>query len=117
MPSTQVQADEKRFIVYAKNDAKPKKKRRFGDTWEWVAIDADSKFACAWHVGDRERKDAKVFPKHLVSRLRGKADVVTDGHKTYSNLLWSERAIRHDFSITSYIERNNLTMRMSVRRL
>lgn len=54
-----------------------------GDVWLWVAIDADSKLVPCWRLGDRGAYSASVFVSNLASRLRGRVQLTSDGHKAY----------------------------------
>src|SRR5450755_3027590 len=40
-----------------------------GDTWTWVAIDADTKLVCSWMVGHRDWQTAHAFVNDLQGRL------------------------------------------------
>ncbi|HZK76902.1 MAG TPA: IS1 family transposase [Candidatus Kapabacteria bacterium] len=126
-----------------------------GSVWTWVAIDADSKLAISYLVGNRDGEDAHVFMKDVASRLTNKIQLTTDGHRAYLDAV--DRAFHGDIDYamlikqygnppqspdtryspgevtsikkqrvlgrpvkeyvsTSYVERQNLTMRMSMRR-
>jgi IS1 family transposase len=65
-----------------------------GSVWTWVAIDADTKLVPSWLVGDRSTEDCYYFLRDLKSRIRV-------GNRKIS---------------ASYVERQNLTMRMNLRR-
>ena len=129
----------------------------YGDVWTWVAIDADTKLVPSWLVGERTVHDAYVFMLDLKSRLKGRIQLTTDGHRPYLTVVEpvfgsdgidfamlhkiygsSGRAddeqryspavctgvdVRviagepdHSKISTSYVERQNLTMRMGMRR-
>src|SRR5712692_4561033 len=54
--SKRVQVDEIWSFCYAKEKNVPAEKRGqpgYGDVWTWVGIDADTKLAISWFVGDR----------------------------------------------------------------
>jgi IS1 family transposase len=59
------------------------KGRGRGDVWTWTAIDPDTKLMVAWHVGLREYADSCMFMEDLASRLAGRVQLTTDGHKSY----------------------------------
>jgi len=75
LPCKRVQVDEIWSFVYAKQKnvegarAAPEKA---GDIWTWTAIDADTKLAVSWLLGDRDGETAKVFIADLASRLRAR---------------------------------------------
>lgn len=128
-----------------------------GDVYTWTAIDADTKLIPCWHVGTRGVGSARAFITDLASRIDGRVQLTTDGHKAY--LAAVEDAFGHDIDFaqlvklygnegqtkeearryspahctgaekhritgspdmanvsTSYVERQNLTMRMHMRR-
>jgi IS1 family transposase len=126
-----------------------------GDTWTWVAIDAETKLVPSFMTGKRDAVTANAFIKDLAARLRGRVQVTTDGlrayvmplaqafgpdgvdyaqlHKTYEaeatgpgrysppKVTGTEKTPVFGFPVeelvsTSYVERQNLTMRMGNRR-
>jgi IS1 family transposase len=54
-----------------------------GDLWTWVAIDADTKLIPSWFVGSRDGGAAHHFIDDLASRLAGRVQLTSDGHKAY----------------------------------
>ena len=127
-----------------------------GDTWTWIAIDADSKLLITWRIGQRDFRTAHDFMHDLRSRLVGRVQLTTDGLLHYPPAI--EEAFGDDVDYarlvknygqgqdpkgerrysppkilssdartvtgnpdpthisTSYIERQNYTLRMSVKR-
>src|SRR5665213_2884605 len=65
-----------------------------GSVWTWVAIDADSKLAISYLVGNRDGEDAHVFMKDVASRLTNKIQLTTDGHRAYLDAV--DRAFHGD---------------------
>jgi IS1 family transposase len=128
---------------------------RTGDTWTFVAVDADSKLIPVYRVGKRDLATATAFLNDLSGRLVNRVQLSSDALSAYVNA--SERAFgagvdygqivksyeaepigpgryspprvvsaeRRPISgnpdeahiSTSYVERQNLTMRMNIRRL
>lgn len=54
-----------------------------GDTWTWVALDAESKLVAAWYIGDRDSEAAMFFIDNLAKRLANRVQLTSDGHKPY----------------------------------
>lgn len=84
--SKRIQVDEIWSFTYAKekNVATAKAAPEgAGDTWTWTAIDADSKFIVAWFVGGRDGECAMRFMEDLATRLAGRVQLTSDGHRAY----------------------------------
>lgn len=125
------------------NKNKPKASAHTGDTWTWTAVDPDSKLVICWHTGTRELDSAARFMRDLRTRLAGRVQITSDGYIAYiqaveaafgsevdygmlvknyanDNLILQKTAIignprLADIS-TSMVERQNLSMRMGMRR-
>jgi len=130
-------------------------KSRVGDTWTFVAVDADTKLVPAFLVGKRDAACTHAFIADVARRLQGRVQISTDGlrsyidaighqfgpggvdyaqlHKTYEaepsgpgrysppKVIEVDKtpifgAPDEDLVSTSYVERQNLTVRMGVRR-
>jgi len=111
-----------------------------GDVWTWTAIDADSKLIPSWAVGRRDAATGHVFMLDLPLRLSTRVQLTTDGHKVYLEAVEGAFGNDIDYAMliktyegdsakkapaktryspaecTSISERQNLTMRMSMRR-
>ena len=54
-----------------------------GSIWTWVGLDADSKLAISWLVGNRDASYAQIFMEDIASRLKNRVQLTTDGLKAY----------------------------------
>ena len=94
--------------------------------WTWVAIDADTKLVPSWLVGERTTEDCYTFLPDLRSRMLPgqRIQLTTDGFGSYPpvvDALWRDGIDDADGQglrkrPDSYVERQNLTMRMGMRR-
>ena len=140
-----VQCDEIWSFCYAKQKhvaAAKSAPAGSGDVWTWTAIDADSKLIISFLVGGRKLRYALEFLDDVKRRLATRrVRLTTDGHKPYrqavKNVFGDD--VDHAQNITPkgqrrysptvgtgepdpvtigtpHVERQNLTMRMSMRR-
>lgn len=156
LPCRRIQCDEIWSFVGAKDKNVPEDKKGtgMGSVWTWTAIDADTKLCVSWLVGTRDGGAAYEFMQDVASRLRGRVQLTTDGHKPYLEAVEAAFGVEIDYAqlqkiygpdpnadrrysppvclgckvetitgspdpkhiSTSYNERQNLTMRMSMRR-
>lgn len=158
--SKRVECDEIWSFVYSKQknvETNVKDTPGAGDAWTWVGIDADTKLAISWLVGNRDSECANAFMQDVADRLANAVQLTTDGLNAYLEAVEKafqgkidyaqlikiygtpagESRIERKYSpgectgyriervcgnpnpiytSTSYIERQNLTMRMHMRR-
>src|ERR1035438_9768858 len=98
LKSERVQIDEMWQFVYCKQKsvtpAIASKNPGAGDAWLWVAIDADSKLAITWLVGERTPEAARDFVEDLSGRLASRIQLTSDGLKLYVEAV--DRAFGND---------------------
>jgi IS1 family transposase len=156
LPCKFLQVDEIWSFVGCKelNASDEQKQNGCGDSWVWVAIDADTKLIPSWHLGKRSANDAYVFIFDLKKRLANRVQLTSDGHGPYLQAVDMAFDGMIDYAMlikqyglpqgpdtrysppvcigarkrrvngmpdmerasTSFVERQNLTMRMSNRR-
>lgn len=116
-----------------------------GDVWTWTALDADSKLIISYLVGGRDSGYAAEFMQDVARRLANRVQMTTDGHRPYLEAVDDAFDKEIDYAMlrkiygandqcmgvqefiisgrpepehisTSYAERQNLTMRMCMRR-
>ena len=56
---------------------------RVGDTWTYVAIDAETKLVPTFMVGKRDKATTDAFVGDLATRLRNRVQISTDGLRLY----------------------------------
>ncbi len=113
-----------------------------GDVWTWTALERDTKLIIAYEVGDRSAVTAMEFISNLRARLVTRVQLTTDGLRAYLEAVEGAFGDDIDFAqlvkiydtetnqlkrvvignpvesdiSTSHVERQNLNMRMGMRR-
>lgn len=67
----------------ARNVSPEKKAAGWGDIWTWTGIDADTKLIVSYLVGGRDGGWAQDFMEDCASRIKGRVQITTDGHRVY----------------------------------
>ena len=135
-----IEMDEMWHFVYAKEKNVPyaiNPPDFVGDCWTHIALDPETKLLISCHVGTRKLKDTRSLIRDVQRRLTKGAKVhfYSDGYSAYKKLLpkMFGLGVSHTVVIgteknlisgksdqvdgnTTFVERHNLTIRMSVRR-
>ena len=82
-----------------------KKEIGWGDIWTWVALDADTKLVVSYLVGGRGAVWAQDFMEDVASRVHGRLQITTDGHKPYLEAVEGAFGIDVDFATLQKIYR------------
>src|SRR5918992_5494358 len=86
LPCRHIQVDEIWAFCYTKQknvESAKKAVEGAGDIWTWTAICAETKLVPSWLVCSRDAAAAQMFMQDLASRLRGRIQLTSDGHRTY----------------------------------
>lgn len=139
-----VEVDEVWGFVGMKQKTARKLGSNQGDVWTWIALDAETKLVPTFAVGGRGQDMADLFIEDLAARLTHRVQISSDALRVYqgaierafgtdvdygsvvktfsSAQLEVERAVVSgspdpDLISTSYVEKQNHTLRMHCRRL
>jgi IS1 family transposase len=96
-----------------------------GDRYVFVATDSERKLVPCFRIGKRNASNAWYFMQELESRLANRVQLTTDGFRPYVNAVDNALGTNVDYAMlvkkrlisTSHIKRQNLTIRMQLRRL
>ena len=114
-----IEADEIWSYVYAKRD-KMVNRADSGDVWTWVALCADTRLVPSWWIGDRTADTCTLFLTDLRDRLTTTPTLQTDQWEAYriaqEEVFDDDGAHSASKTGTSHVERQNLTMRMNMKR-
>src|SRR5437899_1652115 len=80
LKTKRVQCDEIWSFVGCKQRNVELGKQGTGDVWTWVALDAETKMAISWCVGDRGPETGLRFMRDVAGRLANRVQLTTDGH-------------------------------------
>jgi transposase-like protein/IS1 family transposase len=78
-----VQADELFAFVYCKQYNNLSGDPERGEQYTFLAIDRRSKLILSYHVGKRDADHTDIFVADLRKRIKGRAQVTTDGMQSY----------------------------------
>lgn len=86
LPCSVLGVDEIWAFCYAKAKNVPAEKKEtfgYGDVWTFTVICADTKLIPSYMVGPRDAGTATEFMQDLAGRLAGRAQITSDGLKSY----------------------------------
>jgi IS1 family transposase len=86
LPCRRIQVDEIWAFCYTKEKNVENAKKPVegaGDIWTWTAIDAETTLGPSWLVGARDPAAALLLMQDLASRMRGRIQLTSDGHRNY----------------------------------
>ena len=143
LPCRRFQVDELWSYLYAKRKNVPSAKAAPaapGDLWTWTVLCADTKLVPSWRIGDRSVDTALSLFADLRTRVSHRVQIVKDGLESYLEAVPTVFGREVDFAMIvklygdpehvvhvsgkpepgtinrCYVERLNLTLRMSMRR-
>jgi hypothetical protein len=65
----------------------------------WTALDADTKLIASWLVGSRDAGSVYEFMQDVASRLRGRVQLTTHGHRPYLEAVEAAFGMDIDFAV------------------
>ncbi len=99
VPVQDIQADEIWSYVYAKDKKKIERglADELGDSWTFIAIEANTKFVVAYAIGKRDLNTCQQFLNRLKDATVGRFQMTTDGLTMYRNNVPFTLGSRVDF--------------------
>ena len=87
--------------------------------WLWLAVDARTRDAIAFHVGDRSKESARALWDALPPVYQENATFFTDAYASYEGVIPEDRhrVVTKASRLTNHVERLNGTIRQRVSRL
>ena len=76
----------------------PKRREDVGDSWTWLAIDAETKLVLSHAVGSRDEHTCNRFLDRLNKATEGRMQVTSDGLATYTHNVPFALGSRVDFA-------------------
>ena len=86
VPAETIELDELWSFVRMKARTKERKRIKddSGDSWTWLAIDADTKLILSHAVGQRDQATCEAFLSQLDTATAGRCQVTSDGLRLYT---------------------------------
>lgn len=94
-------------------------KEKSNKQWLWLAMDAVTRQAIAYYVGDRSKESAKKLWDKIPTIYQKHATFLTDGYASYQGVMpeGRHRVVSKKSRLTNHIERLNCTLRQRISRL
>ncbi len=98
VPVSDVQCDEIWGFVGCKQKQNPGGDPTRGDAYCFVAIERRTKLVLAWHLGQRNTRDALAFTEKINDATRGEFQITTDGFPPYFDAIHTSLGTRVDYA-------------------
>ncbi|MEN3327362.1 MAG: hypothetical protein V7638_2169 [Acidobacteriota bacterium] len=105
VPVKRLQCDEIwSFVGSKERHTTPEKKMQgCGDAWTWLALDSETKLCLSFLVGGRDAGWARLFMEDCASRIKGRVQVTTDGHRAYLEAVEGAFGMDCDYAVLQKI--------------